>query len=421
MFTVLGQIWALLLGIFLLMVGNGLHGTLVGIRGVQEDFTTLELSLIMSGYFVGFLFGSRLTPHMIIRVGHVRVFAALGSLISAALILFAQFPEAWVWVVLRIIIGIGFSGVYVVAESWLNDSSTNENRGKTLAIYISIQMFGIISAQGLFNLGDTSGYLLFVLASVLVSLSFTPILLSVSPTPHNEVTKSMNIVQLFKVSPLGVFGAFCLGAVFAALFGMAAVFGTRIGLTPSDIALFVAMIYIGSLIFQFPIGYISDRMDRRKLILSVAVVCTVFSCIGAITEGFLIMLIVTFVIGATTTPLYSLLIAYTNDYLEVGDMPAGASGLIFVNGLGAISGPFFVGWLMDVIGPYGFFIYIAITMTLLAIFCVFRMAMRNTPDTFETMSYAPISPTSTPVVADMAQEFAIDQQTEEEENNLGYQ
>lgn len=415
MVTVLGQIWALLLGIFLLMVGNGLHGTLVGIRGVQEDFTTFELSLIMSGYFIGFLFGSRLTPHMINRVGHVRVFAALGSLISAALILFAQFPEAWVWVVLRIIIGVGFSGVYVVAESWLNDSSTNENRGKTLAIYISIQLLGIISAQGLLNLDDTSGYLLFVLASVLVSLSFTPILLSVSPTPRSEISKSMKIWQLFKVSPLGVVGSFCLGAVFAALFGMAAVFGTRIGLTPSEIALFVSMIYLGALIFQFPIGYISDRMDRRKLIMTVAIICTIFSCIGAFTNGFLIMLIVTFIIGATTTPLYSLLIAYTNDFLDVSDMPAGASGLIFVNGLGAISGPFFVGWLMDFIGPYGFFIYIATTMALLTLFCAVRMAIRQSSDSFETMSYTPISPSSTPVVAEMAQEYAIDQQAGEVE------
>ncbi len=416
MLAILGQIWALLFGIFLLMVGNGIHGTLIGIRGVQEDFSTLELSIIMSGYFIGFLFGSRLTPHMIMRVGHVRVFAALGSLISAALILFAQFPYPWVWFFLRVLIGVGFSGVYVVAESWLNDSSTNENRGKVLAIYISIQMFGIISAQVLFNFADTTGFLLFVIASVLVSLSFTPILLSVSPTPRLEATRPMKITQLFNVSPLGVVGAFCLGAVFSALFGMAAVYGSRIEMSASEIALFVSMIYLGGLVMQYPIGYISDRMDRRKLILIVAGICTGFACIGVFMGSFLtILLVVTFVIGATTTPLYSLMIAYTNDYLDVSDMPAGASGLIFVNGLGAISGPFLVGWIMDFIGPHGFFIYISLTMALLALFCVFRMTVRQRPDLAETMSYTPISPTSTPVVADMAQEYAIDQQSEEGE------
>ena len=416
MLAILGQIWALLFGIFLLMVGNGIHGTLIGIRGVQEDFSTLELSIIMSGYFIGFLFGSRLTPLMIMRVGHVRVFAALGSLISAALILFAQFPYPWVWFFLRVLIGVGFSGVYVVAESWLNDSSTNENRGKILAIYISIQMFGIISAQVLFNFADTTGFLLFVIASVLVSLSFTPILLSVSPTPRLEATRPMKITQLFNVSPLGVVGAFCLGAVFSALFGMAAVYGSRIEMSASEIALFVSMIYLGGLVMQYPIGYISDRMDRRKLILIVAGICTGFACIGVFMGSFLtILLVVTFVIGATTTPLYSLMIAYTNDYLDVSDMPAGASGLIFVNGLGAISGPFLVGWIMDFIGPHGFFIYISLTMALLALFCVFRMTVRQRPDLAETMSYTPISPTSTPVVADMAQEYAIDQQSEEGE------
>ncbi len=416
MLAILGQIWALLFGIFLLMVGNGIHGTLIGIRGVQEDFSTLELSIIMSGYFIGFLFGSRLTPHMIMRVGHVRVFAALGSLISAALILFAQFPYPWVWFFLRVLIGVGFSGVYVVAESWLNDSSTNENRGKVLAIYISIQMFGIISAQVLFNFADTTGFLLFVIASVLVSLSFTPILLSVSPTPRLEATRPMKITQLFNVSPLGVVGAFCLGAVFSALFGMAAVYGARIEMSPSEIALFVSMIYLGGLVMQYPIGYISDRMDRRILILIVAGICTGFASIGVFTGSFFtILLVVTFVIGATTTPLYSLMIAYTNDYLDVSDMPAGASGLIFVNGMGAISGPFLVGWIMDFIGPHGFFIYISLTMALLALFCAFRMTVRQRPDPAETMSYTPISPTSTPVVVDMAQEHAIDQQSEEGE------
>ncbi len=417
MFTILGQIWALLSGIFLLMVGNGLQGTLIGIRGVEEDFSTFELSIIMSGYFVGFLIGSRLTPHMIIRVGHVRVFAALGSLISAALILFAQFPFPWVWVALRILIGIGFSGVYVVAESWLNDSSTNENRGKTLAIYISIQMLGIILAQGLLNLSDTSGYLLFVLASVLVSMSFTPILLSVSPTPRKEITKSMKIGQLFKVSPLGVFGSFCLGAVFAALLGMSPVFAARIELTPAEIALFMAMIYSGALILQYPIGYLSDRLNRRKLILIVATICTILSLIGAFTESYLItLMIVTFLIGGTTNPLYSLLLSCANDYLEVRDMAAGASGFIFVNGLGAITGPFLVGWLMDFIGPYGFFIYIAAIMASLAIFCTFRIAMRQHSDTLEAMPYAPVSAAATPMAADMAQEYAIDIQTNEEEN-----
>ena len=165
---VISTSWPLLLGMLLLMLGNGMQGTLLGIRGALEDFTTFEMSLVMSAYFVGFFGGSKLAPGMIRRVGHIRVFAALGSFISAILILFPSITDPWVWMLLRVGIGFCFSGVYVTAESWLNNASTNENRGKSLSLYLIMQMLGIISAQGLLVLGDPSGYVLFVISSVLV-------------------------------------------------------------------------------------------------------------------------------------------------------------------------------------------------------------------------------------------------------------
>src|SRR5690554_4727273 len=178
MLKVLSTSWALLLGIMLLMLGNGIQGTLLGIRGGIEGFTTWQMSVVMSAYYLGFLAGSRVAPLMIQRVGHVRVFAALGSLISAVLVLYAAAPDWIAWSALRVIIGLSFAGVYVTAESWLNNTATNETRGQTLSLYMIVQMAGIISAQGLLNLADPGGYTLFVVASVLVSLSFTPILLS---------------------------------------------------------------------------------------------------------------------------------------------------------------------------------------------------------------------------------------------------
>ena len=170
MLTVLRNTWALLLGILLLMLGNGMQGTLLGIRGGIGGFTTFQMSVVMSCYFVGFLFGSRLAPDMIRRVGHVRVFAALGSMISAVLVMYAAAPEWIVWAVLRVLIGFSFSGVYITAESWLNNASTNETRGQSLSLYLIVQMIGIIVAQMLLNVGDPSGYILFIIPSVLVSL-----------------------------------------------------------------------------------------------------------------------------------------------------------------------------------------------------------------------------------------------------------
>ncbi|MFT6452601.1 MAG: MFS family permease, partial [Halocynthiibacter sp.] len=162
MLQVLKSAWPLLLGMMLLMVGNGMQGTLLGVRGGIEEFSTFSMSVVMSAYFVGFLGGSRLAPEMIRRVGHVRVFAALGSFISAVLILYPTVTEPWAWSILRVVIGFSFSGVYVTAESWLNNAASNQNRGKALSLYMMVQMIGIIAAQGILAVGEPSGYILFV-------------------------------------------------------------------------------------------------------------------------------------------------------------------------------------------------------------------------------------------------------------------
>ena len=193
MTIVIKNSWALLLGMFLLMLGNGVQGTLLGIRGALEGFTPGAMSLIMSGYFVGFLGGSQMAPYMIRRVGHVRVFAALASMISAALILYAALPNEYAWFALRVIVGFCFSGVYVVAESWLNDAATNETRGQALSAYLIVQMMGIVAAQWLLNFADVGGFILFIIISVAVSVSFAPILLSVSPAPVFQTTKPMSL------------------------------------------------------------------------------------------------------------------------------------------------------------------------------------------------------------------------------------
>ena len=172
MFQVFSGVWALLLGIVLIMLGNGMHFTLIGLRGGVEGFSALELSIVTSGYFVGFLSGARYTPVLIRRVGHVRVFAALGSFMSAGLIAFPLLAEPWAWTILRIIIGFCMSGIYVAAESWLNNAATNENRGKVLSAYMLAQTLGIIGAQALLGLGRCANAALFIGASILVSISF---------------------------------------------------------------------------------------------------------------------------------------------------------------------------------------------------------------------------------------------------------
>lgn len=413
---VLRNSWALLFGMFLLMLGNGVQGTLLGIRGSLEGFSAGSMSLIMSGYFIGFLFGSRLAPNMIRNVGHVRVFAALASLVSAALILYAALPNEYVWFFLRILVGFCFSGIFVVAESWLNDSSTNETRGQTLSAYLIVQMMGIVAAQWLLNFADVAGFILFIIISVAVSLSFAPILLSVSPAPMFRTTKPMSLKQLFVASPLGVVGIFLLGGIFAALFGMTSVYGTEKNMSVGEISIFVGIIYIGGMLLQFPIGWVSDRMDRRLLIIGITLAGGL-ACLLAFSaaSNLTIILIFSFIIGGVANPLYSLLLAYTNDFLDHDDMAAASGGLIFISGIGAIAGPLIVGWMMSRYGPDSFFLYIGILLFLMALYAIYRTFQRQAPSVDDTASYQPVFATASPVVVEVAQEWSIEAELEAEE------
>lgn len=410
MFQVIATSWALLLGMALLMMGNGLQATLMGVRGALEGFTTFELSIVTSAYFAGFLIGSRTTPWMIRRVGHVRVFAALASLISATLILFPTISDPWFWTALRVVIGLGFSGVYVTAESWLNNAASNENRGRTLSAYMTVQMFGIVSGQAILAMGDPAGFIVFIIPSVLVSVSFAPILLSVSPTPVFETAKPMGLGKLFRSSPLTLVGMALLGGLFAALLGMGSVYATRIGLGVGQVSSFVGAIFVGSMLFQYPIGWLSDRLDRRKLILFLAAVGGVTSFIAFLWDGdFTFLLFVALVMGGTVNPLYSLLIAYLNDYLATDNMAAASGGLVFVNGLGAVGGPIVTGWLMELAGPRGFWLFIAILLTALVCYAAYRMTQRAAVPADETGVYVSVLPTASPVAVEAAQEWAIEQ------------
>jgi len=253
-------------------------------------------------------------------------------------------------------------------------------------------MFGIIAAQSLVNLADPNGYLLFITISVLVSLSFAPILLSISPVPAFERTKPMNLIELFRSSPLGMVGTFFLGGIFGALFAMSAVFATEKGLSLSELSLFIAAIYTGGLLLQFPIGYVSDHMDRRLLIMLVTGFGAIFIVLGLPFVGdFRVLLAVGFVAGAVSNPLYSLLIAYTNDYLNHEDMASASADT--------------------------YFLFVAGLLGTIAVYAAFRMTQRATPELEDTGAYTALAPQASLVAVELAQEIAIDAAIEAEESD----
>lgn len=401
-----------MLGMLLLMLGNGLQGTLLGVRGSIDQISPQLLGYVMSAYFVGFLASSRITPKLLKRVGHVRVFAALGSLVSAAFILFPIWVDPIFWIVLRLIVGFCFCGIYIVAESWLNDSSSNETRGQALSLYLIVQMAGIVLGQLLLNIADPGGYELFVLITVLVSISFAPILLSSTQAPLFELSRPMSLRELVTASPLGCVGVFMLGGAFAAQFGMSAIYANQRGFSIAETSYFVTAIYVGGLVLQYPIGWLSDRMDRRILIVATACTCAC-TCVAVtfLGDSIPILIVAAFITGGTTNPLYSLLIAYTNDFLETDQMAAASAGMLFINGIGAMSGPIIVGYLMSQHGPSAFFSFIAILMSVVAVYGIYRMSQRDAISVDDTAPYIAITSRTTQVATEIAADFS------EEENN----
>lgn len=384
MLAAVGTTWALFLGIGLMMLGNGLQGSLLGVRASLEGFTTVATGLVMTGYYAGFLVGSVMGPRMVRRVGHIRAFAALASMASTAVLLHTIFLDAPIWMAMRLVTGFCYAGLYVVAESWLNHQATNETRGQLLSIYMVVTYCGVGGGQFLLNLADPGGFQLFILVSVLVSLAVVPMLLSVHPQPSIEAPQPISLVALYRISPLGVVSAFGTGMANGGLFGMGAVYATTAGFPVSGIALFMASATFGGVALQWPIGRLSDRFDRRLVLTCVTLAAAVAAYIAVSVTGPLAgalpawsIFVVAALFGGLSLPMYSLGIAHTNDFLEPEQMVAASGGLLLVGGLGAIVGPLGVAGVMQAIGPTGFFWAMGTVHALIGAFAIYRMMARR--------------------------------------------
>ncbi|RDV36476.1 MFS transporter [Bradymonadaceae bacterium TMQ3] len=371
--------WALLVGIALIMLGNGLQTSLLGLRASIEGFSTGATGAIMSAFYVGFLAGSTLTPKIVKDVGHIRVFAAWSSMASAAILLHGLILEPWFWGLMRLVTGFCYAGVYVVAESWLNDRADNRTRGQLLSLYMVVQYVGLSGGQLLLNVGSPAELVLFVLTSVLISLALVPISLTTSAPQPSEEQERLSPRALWKLSPLGVMACAGAGLSTGALLGMGAVFGEEVGLSVAEISIFMAMLIAGAAILQFPIGRLSDRFARRAVIvltsaLSVALALVAWVMMGqsaALTLGLI------FLVGGFSMPVYALGMAHANDHLRPGQRVAASSTLVLVFGLGATAGPVGVAALMDAMGPGGFYVGVAVIQAAIGLFALYRTTQRE--------------------------------------------
>ena len=404
MLAAIASAWALLLGIALIMLGNGLQGTLLGVRATLEGFGTGTTGLVMTGYFAGFLAGSWMVPRLLASVGHIRVFAALASAASAAALLHTVFVSPASWGVIRLVTGFCFAGLYVVAESWINDAATNRTRGQLLSVYMIMVLGGMGAGQLLMNLSDPRSFELFVLVSVLVSFALIPITLSVGHAPALHTPEAIGPLALFRASPLGVAGAFLIGIAHGALFSMGPVYGTRIGLAVDRLSLFMAVALFGGLVLQWPIGWLSDRFDRRKVIVVVAWIAagaSVGAGMGGI-DSYSLLITATALLGGMSLPLYSLCGAHTNDHLTPQQIVAASATLVLIGGMGLTLGPLLAAAVMRLTGPEGMFWLLAVVHGGIGAYGLYRMVRRDPVPLDEQRRYRPVSLRTSPIIQALA-------------------
>jgi len=371
--TMIG-LWPLFIGLALIGLAVGVQGSLLGIRAEIEGFDDYLIGLLMSCYFAGFLAGSRLTPKMIQRVGHIRIFAALSAVASVSILIHAIYVNPWAWALMRLLTGFAFSTIYVVSESWLNQASTNANRGQILAIYTAILLSGICAGQFMLNIADPADSTLFMLISVMVSVAAVPILLSVIATPPLEETERVSIMHLWRRTPMGVTGIVLSQWVSSILFGMGAVYATKLGFSIYQVANFMGAMMAGGMIFPWPLGKISDVVDRRWVMG--------YSCLAAVvvaiiisfqTEASATLYFLTFLFGGFSLSLYSLVVALTNDHLRPKEIIPASGTVILIAGLTSITGPITAVFWLEIFGLQSFFILLASCLLLLAGISIWRV------------------------------------------------
>jgi len=379
MLQAVAALWALFLGVALIMLANGLQNALLGVRANMEAFPAWVTGLVMAGYFLGFLLGSAVTPRLIQRVGHVRVFGAFASLASVAVLVHSLYVHPLPWMAMRLVTGFCFAGLYIVTESWLNERSDNHSRGSLLSLYMVVVLGGMGGGQFFLTVADPGGFDLFILASVLISVAVVPMLISASPTPPFETPSKLSLLELYRLSPLGVVGAAGTGMAHGSLFGMGAVYAREMGLSLPQVSLFMGLVFLGGILLQFPIGRFSDRFDRR-LVLTATTFAAALAAAGALAGGLLQHQTMVFacmaLLGGTSLPLYALVVSHSNDHLRVDQMVAASSTIYFLVGLGASLGPVLVGAAMSAQGPQAFFLWLLLLHGAIGFFALYRMTRR---------------------------------------------
>jgi MFS family permease len=394
----------LLLSAAMLCLGHGLSGSLVSLSANEAEFRTDVTGFVMAGYSAGLVLSAFLTPRLVRSVGHVRTFAGLASSVSTAVLLFPLWVDPVFWFVLRLVTGLCVSGMFIVCESWLNAASSNRNRGQMLSLYMIVTYGALGMGQLLLNVTDESGFVRFIIVSCLLSMALVPLILLPSEAPSVEGARPVEVRDIWRASPLAVVGVFACGLGQSAFFALGVVFGLAKGLPLASVSIMMALPPLGVILSQYPIGWISDRFDRRTIIMllsfAAAGICVVTLAGGIYVSRFLLISLVT-AFGVISLPIYSLVVAHANDHLQKEQVLGASAKLVMLYGVGSIIGPILVGALMGRLGHDGFLLYMIAVHAGLAGFALWRRWRK--PEHFkvqgrEVMTVSPVTQAASPPV-----------------------
>lgn len=397
----------LLISVAMLCLGHGLSGSLVSLAADAAKFRTDVTGFVMSGFSAGLLLSAFVAPRLVRSVGHVRTFAGLASTVSTAMLLFPLWVDPVFWFLLRVIVGLCVSGMFIVCESWLNSVSTNQNRGQVLSLYMIVTYGALGLGQLLLNVTDESGFVRFIIVSCLLSMALVPLILLPSEALSVENARPIGVDQIWRASPLAVVGVLACGLGQSAFFALGVVYGSTRGLQLFALSMMMALPPLGVILSQYPIGWVSDRMDRRTIIMllsaAAAAVCAAILAGGFyVSQLMLISLMTAF--GVISLPIYSLVVAHANDHLQKDQVLGASAKLVLMYGVGSIIGPILAGALMSRIGGEGFLIYMIVVHAALAAFALWRR--HRNPEHLkvqgrEVMTVSPVtSPANPPVLQD---------------------
>ncbi|MCI5073459.1 MFS transporter [Oricola sp.] len=391
----------LLASTFLLLVGNGLTGVLLPIRASMEGWSPITIGWIGFGYALAFTAGCVVIPRMVLRVGHVRVYAVLAAALAMSVLLQALIIHPVAWIATRGLGGFALAGTYMVVESWLNERAANEDRGKIFSIYMVVSMIGLMSGQFLLVAADPALTTLFMIAALLFAAAVIPTGLSNASSPRPLTQVSLNLRKLYANSPLAFVGVAVTGFAFGAYSFQTPVYLQFTGLSEVQIATTMALVMVGGMVFQFPIGRYSDRTDRRFVIIASAFAGVVLTILLATMAGVSLNMLfaLMFLFGGVLMPLYSIIVAHANDHADPDDFVEVSSGLLIIYGAGSMAGPVVAGGFMALLGPSGIFSMMAAMYLAFGFYAVWRLTRREAvpQEEMTDFTYAPpVAPAQTP-------------------------